>query len=88
MFEQKENGTAFCKDCAACKYCKKEKTGDQWDLTCLNPECLFKCPGCEEMKPTRLKNMYGGLYKNVCTDCSMCEYCGNQMWDYICSCRV
>jgi len=87
MFEPKENDTVFCKDCAECNYCKKEKTSNEWNIECFNPECLFKCPGCDEMKLTRLKNKYG-LYEHVCTDCSRCERCGHQMWDYICSCRV
>lgn len=88
MFEPNQDGIAYCKDCAACKYCKKEKTGQGWNLECFNPECLFKCPGCEEMKPTREKNTIGGLYEHVCKDCSRCERCGNQMWDYICRCMV
>jgi hypothetical protein len=88
IFEPKENDTVFCKDCAECLYCKKEKTGDSWNLKCFNPLCIFKCPGCEEIKPTHLKNMYGGLYEDVCMDCSECKRCGCQMWDYICSCRV
>ncbi len=88
MFQPNEDGEAHCKDCAECKYCKNEKkTGDLWCLECDNPDCLFYCRGCEEMKHTKLKNE-NGLYKDVCTDCSACELCGDQMWDYICRCRV
>jgi hypothetical protein len=87
-FEPDQDGKVRCKDCTQCRYCKMEKTGDSWNLKCFNPLCIFKCPGCEEIKPTHLKNMYGGLYKDVCMDCSECKRCGCQMWDYICSCRV
>jgi hypothetical protein len=87
-FQPNQDGKVRCKNCAECNYCKKEKMGNGWNIECFNPECLFKCPSCDDMKPTRLKNRYGGLYENVCTDCSKCERCGNQMWDYICKCMV
>ena len=87
-FSPNKDGHVQCKKCAACKYCNIEKTGQGWDLECYNPECLFKCPGCDEMKPTRMKNLLSDIYINVCKDCSKCERCGNQMWDYICRCMV
>jgi hypothetical protein len=87
-FSPNQDGKVHCKDCASCKYCKMEKTGQGWNLECFNPECVFKCPGCDDMKPTREKNTIGGLYEHVCKDCSRCERCGNQMWDYICRCMV
>ena len=87
-FSPNKDGHVHCKKCAACKYCNMEKTGQVWNLECYNPECLFRCPGCEEMKHTRMKNLNSDIYKNVCKDCSKCERCGNQMWDYICKCMV
>ena len=88
MFEPKENGTVYCKNCVACKYCNKEKTLGKRGFKCVNPTCIFKCPGCDEWKLMRKKNIAGGLYEHVCKDCSSCERCGSQMWDYICGCRV
>ena len=88
MFEPKENGTIYCKKCVECRYCKEEKIYSGWNFECFNPTCIFKCPGCDEWKPTREKNTQRGLYEDVCTDCSSCERCGSQMWDYICRCRV
>lgn len=46
----------------------------------------FRCTFCNEL--CHLEDKACGLYRNVCIDCTRCEYCRTPMWDYVCKCEV
>ena len=78
------DGTYECKECCACKFCSLRTI----NYKCMNDLCVYVCPACCEEKPTRDKSPYGGLFKNCCTECRSCEYCGKDKWDYVCICEI